>query len=88
MNDKVILAARKKIGEHLKNIREEKGLSWYALTQSSGLQYNVIQSIEDGDKAYTIDSFLKLLHGLDLYFFVADKEGKHLDFEHMVKKAK
>ena len=88
MENEVLLIARQKVGAYLKSIREEKELSLYAVGQKSGLAISQLHSIEAGSSSYTFDSFLRVTAALDCYFFLESKEGKHLDFEHMAKKAK
>jgi len=87
INEQVVIIARKKVGQYLQSIREEKKLTYYAVAKLAGLSIEQVQSIEQGDKAYTIDSFLKITHALDTYFFMEDKDGKHLDFIDMAEKA-
>lgn len=87
INEKVIFTARQKVGQHLQSIREEKQLTYYAVAKMAGISIDQVQSIEAGNKAYTIDSFLKIIHALDVYFFLEDKDGKHLDFIDMAEKA-
>lgn len=85
INKEVIKIAREKVGEYIKMIREEKGLSLYEVAQKSGLQISQIRKIEEG-AGFTIDSFLAIIHAMDLYFNLRNKDGKHLDFVDMVKK--
>lgn len=84
--NEVINQARKVVGDYFKNLRESKGLSYYAVSKSSGLATAQIQSIEDGETSYTIDSFLRICRGLDCYFLLKDREGKHLDENDMIDK--
>lgn len=87
INEQVILTARQKVGQYLQSIREEKKLTYYAVAKLAGLSIEQVQGIEDGSTAYTFDSFLKITHALDCYFFLEDKNGKHLDFIDMAEKA-
>ena len=87
INEELLLTARQQVGQYLRSIREEKQLTYYAVAKLAGLSIEQVQSIEAGDKAYTIDSFLKITHALDTYFFMEDKDGKHLDFIDMAEKA-
>lgn len=80
--------ARKQIGKYLEGIRLEKGISTYKITKEHGLKYEEIRAIEEGSANYTIDNFLIYLSALDCYFYLADKDGKHLDFEDMARKAR
>lgn len=87
INEKVITTARHLVGQHLKNIREEKQLTYYAVAKLAGMSIEQVQGIESGETAYTFDSFLKITHALDCYFFLEDKDGKHLDFIDMTEKS-
>lgn len=49
---------RQKIGQNLKNQRENKGISRYFLNKQTGLKYDLINSIERGSSNYTIESLL------------------------------
>lgn len=87
ISEQILLTARQKVGQYLQSIREEKQLTYYAVAKLAGLSIEQVQSIEAGDKSYTIDSFFKITHALDTYFFMEDKDGKHLDFIDMAEKA-
>lgn len=87
INEQLLVIARQKVGNYIQSIREDKKLTYYAVAKLAGLSIEQVQSIEAGDKAYTIDSFLKITHALDTYFFMEDKDGKHLDFIDMAEKA-
>lgn len=87
INEQVVIIARKKVGQYLQSIREEKKLTYYAVAKLAGLSIEQVQGIESGEKAYTFDSFLKITHALDCYFFLEDKDGKHLDFADMAEKS-
>lgn len=87
IHTKVILTARQQVGLYLKSIRKEKKLTYYAVAKASGLNIGQVQAIEAGNKAYTFDSFLRIIHALDCYFFLEDKDGKHLDFADMAQKS-
>lgn len=62
--------SRRKIGEYLKQVRERKDLTKYAVAQISGLQIRIINSIEDGSSSYTMDSFMKLINALGLHLTI------------------
>lgn len=70
---------REVIGQKLKEIREEKGKSIYSLK----MRYETVKAIEEGSSSYTIDSFIEYIIAIDCYIFFGNKEGNHLDFEHM-----
>lgn len=83
-----LIAARVKLGEYLRGIREHRGLSQRALAEKAGITQGQVTSVEKGSTAYTIDTFLAVTSALDCYFFLADREGKHLDHQHLVKKTR
>jgi len=87
MQEKIINEARKLIGNYLREIRLEKKLSIYYVAKKSGLQIGQINEIEIGELNYTFDTFLKIIHALDCYFYLENKDGKHLDFIDLVEKA-
>lgn len=87
MNEKLILTARQKVGEYLKSIREEKGFTLYKVAKDAGVSIHSLESVEAGNASYTFDTFLSVTHAMDCYFFLEDKDGKHLDFVDMAKKA-
>jgi transcriptional regulator with XRE-family HTH domain len=87
INEQALLTARQKVGEYLKSRRQEKKLTYYAVAKLAGLSIEQVQSIEAGDKSYTIDSLLKITRALDTYLSLEDKGGKHLDFIDMAEKA-
>jgi predicted transcriptional regulator len=88
MNQKVIDSFREVLGEYLTNTMKEKGYTLYDLEKKTNLPGHSIKAVITGQKNYTIDNLCKILHALDLYVFFAEKDGKHLDFEHMQKKMK
>lgn len=90
MHPEVLKTARNKIGLYLSGIREFKGISRNEMVRRTGLSYQQIQRIEDGDMNYTIDLFLTYVTALDCYFYLAAKDGKEGEFdkEHLLNKAK
>jgi len=86
MLKKVKEIARQKIGEHFKSIREEKEISTYQITKEYGIRFEVIQAIEEGSSNYTIDNFLAYINAVDCYFYLANRDGKHLDQEDLISK--
>lgn len=79
MKKEIKEVARQKIGDYLKSLREEKGISTYQMTKSHGIRFEAIQAIEAGGSNYTIDNFLTYISALDCYFYLANRDGKHLD---------
>jgi len=54
------------IGKEIKKIKSDKKISYYKLSKLSGLTHSQIQNIENGNKAYTFESLLKICNGLDI----------------------
>lgn len=82
-----IKSAREVLGHFLKERRISLGLSVYKVAKESGIQIGQVHIVESGEKAYTIDTLLKLSTPLNLYIFFGEKEGKkdgHLDADHMI----
>lgn len=86
MKKEIKEVSRQKIGEYLKSLREEKGISTYQMTKSHGIRFEAIQAIEEGSSNYTIDNFLTYISALDCYFYLANRDRKHLDKEDMISK--
>lgn len=74
-----IKEARKQIGLLLRKLRNERKIGTKALSQLTGMSETQILDIELNRRNYTIDNFLKYIQELDLYFFLNEKEGHHLD---------
>jgi len=85
-NKKVIEIARQTVGSYLQNLRNEKNISAYKITKETGLTFEQIKSIENGSSAYTIDSFLTYIGAIDCYFYLANRDEKHLDEKDMLDK--
>lgn len=86
INKQVAQEARKQIGFYIEDIRKQREISKGEVCRRSGItrdQYNFIVS---GKKDYTISTFFAVIQAMDYYFFLADKEGEHLNFEHMETK--
>lgn len=86
MRKEIKEVARQEIGEYLKSLREEKGISTYQMTKSHGIRFEAIQAIEGGSGNYTIDNFLTYISALDCYFYLANRNEKHLDHDDMISK--
>ncbi len=52
--------------------RKSKGLSRYMVGKCGGLRPSIVKSIENGDKAYTIRSLMKVLEVLELEITISD----------------
>jgi transcriptional regulator with XRE-family HTH domain len=86
-NPEVLKEARKQIGLLLRNLRKERKIGTKTLSQATGMGEDKILDIELNRTNYSIDHFLKYIQALDLYFFLSEKEGEHLNFDHMLKKS-
>lgn len=86
INKQVTETAREVLGQFLGDRAKELNLTLYQIEKLTGLQGKQIKAVFDGSENYTIDSLLSIIHALDLYVFFAEKEGKHLDKEHMLNK--
>lgn len=61
MNKEQTQSHRQALGAKLKEAREAAGITTYQVTKAAGLRFEAIQSIEKGDKSYTVDSLLVYL---------------------------
>jgi len=86
VNKLVTQTAREILGEFLQNRANELNLNLYQLEKTTGLQGKQIKAVFSGSENYTIDSLLLIIHSLDMYIYFAEKEGKHLDPDHIIKK--
>ena len=86
-NKKLTQAYREVMGDKLKEFRESRGVSTYAVRKKTGLSGAQINDIESGASSYTIDSFLLYLMGSDLYLYFAEKSDKPDDLDDLAKKA-
>lgn len=55
----------KKLGERIRVLRSDKGLSQEVLGERSGLHPNYIGAVERGEKNLTLDSLMKIARSLD-----------------------
>lgn len=53
-------------GNHLKKIREEKGISIRELASRSGLEYSQVQRIEKGKVNLALTTIIALAEGLEI----------------------
>jgi len=86
MNQQIINEARRQTGLYLQEILRQKGWSKYRLAKEAGMIRAQVYKVLDGSSPYTIDTFFKIISALDCYFYIADREGKHLDHVDMIKK--
>jgi len=88
MDKRVLEEGRKQIGKYLQDKRKRKEITTYQITQNTGLRFETIKAIESGSANYAIDSFLTYISAIDSYFYLADREGKHLDQQDLIDKSK
>ena len=87
INKEVSKEARRQVGAYLSEILKQRGWTKTFLSKKSGLTREQINWMLDGSREYTIDTFLVVIQAMDCYFFLADKEGEHLNFDHMEGKS-
>ena len=87
MDGEIMKEARRQIGSLLRNIRNDRNIDINKIIHLSGMRKSQILDIELNRKSYSIDEFLRYIQALDLYFFLSEKEGHHLNFDHMINKA-
>jgi transcriptional regulator with XRE-family HTH domain len=83
----VLNEARRQVGVLLGKLREERKISINNFSSISGMSEKQILDIELNRTSYNFDDFLTYIKELDMYFFLSEKEGHHLDFVHMLKKS-
>lgn len=81
-------AYREVLGERLRAFREDRGISAYRVAQKGNIRIDQVNSVESGDKNYTIDAFLGYIAGNDLYMYFAEKDNTNdtHDFDELIKK--
>lgn len=57
---------KKLIGDRIRQLRKERGLSQERLGYESGLHYTHIGAIERGEKNWSIDTLVKVAEGLNV----------------------
>ena len=70
-----------KVGEKLKKLRDNKGMTMYRLTQMTGVSGHHIKGIEDGTRQPTIETLTKLVTALGSSLaevFIDDEECFYL----------
>jgi transcriptional regulator with XRE-family HTH domain len=70
-----VLAVRKQVGELVKKERIRQGLSYYMLGKKAGLTIAQLHSIEDAKRAYTADSFFKIMGAINATVILEDENG-------------
>jgi transcriptional regulator with XRE-family HTH domain len=86
INPEVLTEACRQIGFLFRNLRKERNIGTKTMSQMTGMTETQILDIELNRRNYTINNFLKYVQALDCYFFLSEKEGHHLDHEHMISK--
>lgn len=80
---------REVIGERLRAFREDRCISAYRVAQKGNIRIDQVNSVESGDKNYTIDAFFGYIVGNDLYMYFSEKDNTDSthNFREMVSKA-
>lgn len=79
---------REVLGERLRTFREDRGISAYRVAQKGNIRIDQVNSVELGDKNYTIDAFIGYITGNDLYMYFAEKDNTNdtHDFNELIEK--
>ena len=85
MNPEVLNTARKQIGIYLADIMKQRGINKLKLSERAQIKRNQLDYVLNGSREYNIGTFLKIITALDCYFYLAEKEGNHLNPDHMFK---
>jgi len=85
MNPQVLNEARRQIGIYIADIMQQRKVNKVQLAERADVERSQLDSVLNGSKEYTIGTFLKVITALDCYFYLAEKEGNHLNHEHMLK---
>ena len=88
MKSRVLDIARKQIALYLQDTRRMKGIKTKEMSETSGLETQVINHIEKGDTCYTIDDFMAYLSAVGCYFYLADKGGRELNLTYLIDQMK
>lgn len=78
---------REVLGQKLKEFREMRKLSMYAVAQKGGIRIDQVKSVEEGASNYTIDVFLGYISGSELYMYFAEKRNTSglTDFKELIE---
>lgn len=60
---------RKQIGNLLKQIRENKGITLYRIEKETDIRFETLKAIETGSLRYNIDTFLTYINFLGVSIF-------------------
>lgn len=75
------------MGERLKEFRESRNISLYKVAQKGRIRIDQAKAVEEGQTAYTIDSFIGYIIGSDLYMYFATKDEEN-NLDDMISKIK
>lgn len=65
---------RVEIGDKINKVRASRGLTLYAVAKTAGIKIDQLKAVEDGSKAYTFDTLIKVCDALDLSIVIAEKK--------------
>ena len=66
MSERAVKHVRRTLGDRLRNLRKERGLSQQRLGQRSGLSGKFIGEVERGEKSVSVDSLYHVSVALDI----------------------
>ena len=64
---------RENIGQQLKQFRESKKLTVYAVSKKGSIRINQVQAVERGDWNYTVDALIGYMAGCGLCMHFEDE---------------
>ena len=70
MDDKTLKEARKIVGQYIKAQRQELGMSRRAVADHCHLHGTQVAGMEDGTINYTIDTLMRVAHGMNCQLFI------------------
>ena len=88
MKSRVTDIARKQIALYLQETRRIKGIKTKQLSETSGLETQVIKAIEEGNTTYSIEDFMNYISAVECYFYIADKGGRELNLTYLLDQMK
>ena len=88
MKSRVTDIARKQIALYLHETRRIKGIKTKQLSETSGLETQVIKAIEEGNTTYSIEDFMNYISAVECYFYIADKGGRELNLTYLLDQMK
>lgn len=76
-NQKVIDTAKSVIGKYLEQVRKDKKMTQLDAAEKAGMSNSIINAIEKGRGAYTVNSFIAYCGALDIHLELSEKSAKN-----------